>query len=94
MTRQEMLEQIKLHHPHLGEKEIIIRINRAKDTFCEESELIEASLTIDGGTIANQTYYQLPSDILKIRDVWLDRVKIPRLIGKPPIDDVDTGTEG
>ena len=39
------------------------------------------------------TIDSLDSDrgLLKIKDVWLDSVKIPRLIDKPIIDDTDSG---
>ena len=94
MTRKEMVELVKLHHPQMGEKEIVNRLNRAKDSFCEQTELVEVSLSISGGSVANQTYYQLSDDVLKIKDVWLNRVRIPRILQKPIIDDEQTATEG
>ena len=38
-------------------------------------------------TTANQMYYAISEFILKVQSVWLNDVKIPRLIGKPIIDD-------
>ena len=31
MTTKEMLELVKQHHPHLGEKEALSLLNRAKE---------------------------------------------------------------
>ena len=38
-TKQKMIERIRTHHPHLGETEIIERLNYAKDIFSELSEI-------------------------------------------------------
>ena len=91
-TKQKMIERIKLHHPHMGETEILQRLNSAKDRFCEETGIYKRQDTFN--TVANQTYYTLDSDITKIESVWLNGVKISRLVGKPPIDDAETTTEG
>ncbi len=88
MTTKEMIELIHQHHPHLGEKEIINRLNRAKDDFCARTEIIKDSYTTS--TVANQRYYTFTNTILKILSVWLNDVQIPMLLGKPIIDD-DTG---
>ena len=85
MKLKEMVELIQQHHSHLGETEIIKLLNRAKDDFCERSEIVRATHT--QATAANQRYYELDEGIIKILDVWLNDTKIPRLLEKPPIDD-------
>ena len=98
MTAREMIELVQQHHPDMGEKEIINLLNRAKDDFCAKTEIIKNSYTSVSGdyaddasgetaTTANQRYYTISKFILKIRDVWLNDVRISRLIGKPMIDD-------
>lgn len=105
MTTKEMIELVQQHHPHMGETEIIKLLNRAKDEFCQETEIVkkkyifvsaddgtETAANVDGdnsisATVANQRYYSISKFILKIEDVWLNDVKISRLIGKPIIDD-------
>ena len=91
MSIKEMLELIQQHHPHIGETEAIRLLNRAKDDFCTKSELIKDSYTSQ--TVADQRYYTLDNNIIKIQNVWLNDVQIPKLIGKPIIED-DTGETG
>tara|TARA_R110000824_G_scaffold3483_3_gene16504 strand:+ start:240 stop:515 length:276 start_codon:yes stop_codon:yes gene_type:complete len=91
MTTKEMIELIQQHHPHMGEKEIINRLNRVKDDFCARTEIVKDSYTTS--TVANQRYYTISSNILKILSVWLNDVQIPMLLGKPVIDD-DTAESG
>jgi hypothetical protein len=90
-TTEKMIEAIKVHHPHLGETEIVEKLNRAKDDFCAKTELIKDSYT--SSTVANQRYYTIDTKIIKILNVWLNDVLIPRLVGKPSIDD-DTSETG
>ena len=92
-TKEKMVERIKTHHPHMGETEILERLNRAKDVFCDITGIYEKkdnSIT----TEANKTYYNIPSSVTRINSVWLNGVQIRRLVGKPRIDDPDTMTEG
>ena len=89
MTTKEMMELVQLHHPHMGEVEIVRVLNRAKDDFCAKTEVVKDSYTLN--TVANQRYYDIDERILKIKSVWLNDVRISRLIGKPIIDDEDTG---
>ena len=69
----------------MGETEIIKLLNRAKDDFCERTEIVK-STWIDV-TVANQRYYPIDSSITKIMEVWLNDTLIPRLLEKLPIDD-------
>jgi len=91
MTAREMIELVQQHHPDMGEKEIINLLNRAKDDFCARTEMIKDTYTT--ATVANQRYYTLDGKLLKIRNIWLNDVEIPRLSGKPIIDD-DTSESG
>ena len=93
MRQLEMQELIKQHHDHLGEVEVRKLIDRALADFAAKTEILESSVTLDTGTNANQRYYSLPSNILKIGSVWLNDTLIPKLIGKPVIDD-DTEETG
>tara|TARA_R100000458_G_C8273089_1_gene247915 strand:- start:1976 stop:2272 length:297 start_codon:yes stop_codon:yes gene_type:complete len=92
MKLLEMVELVQQHHPHMGETEIIRLLNRAKDDFCERTEIVKSTYTIQ--TTANQRYYALndigddvTSVILKVKEVWLNDTIIPRLLEKPPVDD-------
>ena len=86
-----MIELIQQHHPHIGEVEAIKLLNRAKDDFCAKTEIVKDSYT--SSTVADQRYYTLDNKIIKIKDIWLNDVKIPMLVGKPIIDD-DTSESG
>ena len=90
MTKQAMIELVRQHHPHMGQKEVTNLLNRAKDLFCIDSEVIEDTFNLT--TSANQRHYALDNRILNIKKVTLDDVEIPRLIGNLIIDDT-TGTE-
>ena len=90
MTTKEMIELIQQHHPHIGEKEAVKILNRAKDDFCAKTELVKDSYT--SVTVANQRYYTIDNKILKILSVWLNDVLIPMMVGKPIIDDDESET--
>jgi hypothetical protein len=89
MKTKEMIELIQQHHPHMGEVEIVKLLNRAKNDFCAKTEIVKDSYTLN--TVADQRYYDIDNRIIKIKSVWIDDVKIPKMIGKPIIDDEDTG---
>ena len=86
MKTKEMVELVQQHHPHMGETEIIKLFNKVKDDFCEETEIFKKTdATID--TVADQRWYDIPSGLTKIEEVYFDDVKIPRLQGNPIIND-------
>jgi hypothetical protein len=89
MKTREMLEIIQQHHPHVNEAEAIKLINRAKDDFCERTEILKDTYT--STTVANQRYYDIDKRVIKINDIFLDDVKIARTLEKPDIDDGDSG---
>ena len=92
MKLTEMLELVRQHHPQMQDNEIRLLLNRASDDFCAKTELIKHSFSLGSdvnpdSTTADKRYYGLPSEILTIREVYLNNVRIPRVIGKPIIDD-------
>ena len=91
MKQIEMVELVRLHHPHLGETEIRKFLDRALADFAARTEMIESSVTTT--TVANQRYYSLSDNVIKLTSVWLNDTQIPQLIGKPVIDD-DTDEDG
>ena len=91
MKTKEMIELVQQHHPYMGESEAIKLLNRAKDDFCERTEIVKDTYT--SSTVANQRYYTLDNNIIKIKSVWLNDVEIPKYTGKPIIDD-DEGETG
>ena len=91
MSPKEMFELVQQHHSHIGQTEAFKLLNRAKDDFCAKTEIITDTYT--SVTVVNQRYYTLDARVLKIVDVWLNDVAIPRIVGKPVIDD-DTSESG
>ena len=90
MKLQQMIELVQQHHSVMGEKEIVLGLNRAKDDFCTKTELIKDTFTQNSS--AGQRYYSLDEKILKILDVQANDVSIPRILQKPLIDDDEFDT--
>ncbi len=90
MNRVEIIELVQQHHPHMGETEIIKLINRALDDFTINTESLKKYENV-GNTVAGQRYYgtattgltkdsiNYDSDIIRILNVWVDDVLIPRM---------------
>ena len=85
MKQRELIETVTQHHPDMGEVEIRKLLNRASDDYCAKTELIKN--TYKQNTVAGQRYYKIHDDILKIVELHVDDVIIPRMVGKPQIDD-------
>tara|TARA_R100001594_G_scaffold90731_1_gene125116 strand:+ start:604 stop:1287 length:684 start_codon:yes stop_codon:yes gene_type:complete len=85
MTQKQLIELINQHHPSAGETEVRLALNRAKDDFCSKTEIVVDSWVQD--SVAGQRYYTLDDRILRIKEVQINDVSIPRLIGKPIIND-------
>jgi hypothetical protein len=85
MTQKQLIELVQQHHPTMRETEIRLSLNRAQDDFSAKTELITETFTQD--SVAGQRYYLLDAQILKVQSVQVNDVEIPRLIGKPIIDD-------
>ena len=91
MKLKNLIEYVHQHHPHMGEAEIIDRVNRVIETLCKQFDVMEDSWKAD--TVANTRSYPLATltvadgtAIETIKDVYIERKKIPR-IEKPVIDD-------
>ena len=85
MKQLEMIELVRQHHPHLGEIEIRKLLDRAISDFATKTEIFESEESIT--TVADTRYYDLSSDLLKIKRVWYNDTEIPRLLGVPSVDD-------
>lgn len=97
MTSKQLIELVQQHHPHMGETEILLLLNQSMREFCEDTKMLASSnVTID--TVSGTRWYTLPDfntntlgafamELLSIKEVYLDDVKIPRLQGNPIIED-------
>jgi len=92
MLTKEMIELVQQHHPKMGEVEIVKLINRAKDDFCARTEIVKDTYTVS--TTADKRYYNLDKRIIKIQSLWLNDVLIPKMVGKPIIDDDAADEDG
>ncbi len=91
MKLQQMIDQIKKHHPELGTNEIIHLLNQASDEFCSRTLILDEATQFT--TTANQRYYGLKDSILEIKSVDLqdedgNHVTIKRLMGRPQYRDL------
>ncbi len=91
MKLQQMIEQVKKHHPELGSNEIIHMLNQASDEFCARTLLLDEATQFD--TVVNQRYYGLKESILEIKSVDMvdddgNTREIKRLTGRPNYRDL------
>jgi hypothetical protein len=91
MKLQQMIDQIKKHHPELGTNEIIHLLNQASDEFCSRTLILDEATQFN--TVANQRFYGLKDSILEVKSVDLQdeegNVKeIKRLLGRPEYRDL------
>ena len=91
MKLQQMVDQVKKHHPELGINEIIHLLNQASDEFCQRTLLLDEATQFD--TVANQRFYGLKESILEVKSVDLQDAdgnvkEIKRLIGRPEYRDI------
>ena len=85
MTQKQLIELVQQHHPHMGESEIRLALNRAQDDFSNKSEIIKSTYVQTSS--AGKRYYELSSEILRVLKVQINDVDIPRLVSPPAIDD-------
>lgn len=95
MNFSNFVEFVQQHHPRIRDKELRILLNSASDDFCRRTEIYRPIFS--QMTLAGQRYYDIsgstdPTDvnantIIKVLDVWINDVKIPRLLTPPIIDD-------
>ena len=86
MTQTELIEIVQQHHPHLGETQIRIFLNKALDEFCRKTRILKTLYTFS--TVADKRYYNLDISIGEVTRVDYDNYEIPRLVGQP--DKIDT----
>lgn len=87
--RMFLVEMVQQHHPDMGETEVITRANQAIANFCLKTEISRVRQDI-GNTVAGQRYYPSISStpplsvtgFLKVYNLWLDDVLLPRLLTK------------
>jgi hypothetical protein len=88
---QQMIDQVKKHHPDLGVNEIIHLLNQTSDEFCSRTLILDEATQFT--TEANKRYYGLKDTILEIKSVDLEdedgnHVTIKRLMGRPQYRDL------
>jgi len=81
MTQKQLIETVQQHHPHLGETQIRIFLNKALDEFCRKTRVLKQLYTFP--TEDGQRYYNLDDAIVEITRVDYDNYEIPRLVGQP-----------
>ena len=91
MKLQQMIDQVKKHHPELGTNEIIHLLNQASDEFCQRTLILDEATQFN--TVAYQRFYGLKDSILEVKSVDLQDAdgnvkEIKRLIGRPEYRDI------
>ena len=86
MKVQQMMDLIKMHHPNMGETEIMKMLNLAIKDFSNKTRIIKDVIT--ERLAEDQRYYHLNKDIIEITRVDMDVTdgfgkKIPRLMTPP-----------
>jgi hypothetical protein len=92
MTLLQIYEEIQQHHPNIGETELAKHVNRASDYFCEMTEIYRPVFQIT--TVAGTRYYPIDGSIIKVLKAEFNGVHIPRLQGKPVVDDDEHTVDG
>lgn len=91
MKLQQMIDQVKKHHPELGTNEIIHLLNQASDEFCSRTLILDEATQFT--TVADQRFYGLKDSILEVKSVDLEDAdgnvkEIKRLLGRPEYRDI------
>lgn len=81
-----MVELVQQHHPNMGEVQVRKLLNRAIQNFAAESEIYHTVFLLDGDTVAGQRYYTLDTDILAVKEIFINKKFTPRLVGLPAED--------
>ena len=94
LKKQELIELVRAHHPHMLEEEVRRALNRAQSDFCSETGVVE-SLFVDA-LIEGQSFYRMGASaiqgdhpIITVKRVDIEQEVIPRLQGDPPFLDKD-----
>ena len=97
MTAKQLIELVQQHHPNMGETEILLLLNQSMREFCEDTKMT-SSCNVTIYTVSGTRWYTLPDfntntsgtlaqELISIKEVYLDDVRIPRLQGNPIIED-------
>ena len=85
MTKLQITELLRQHHPHLSSKQSDMYIEQAADDICSKTLLHRRTDIFS--SVAGQRYYAFPKQAIRMERVWFNDVEIPKLIGEPIIDD-------
>tara|TARA_R100001244_G_scaffold127501_1_gene98065 strand:+ start:346 stop:1125 length:780 start_codon:yes stop_codon:yes gene_type:complete len=85
MTKLQIKELLKQHHPHLSSKLSDMYIELSANTIAQDSGIINRTFLLN--STAGKRWYPLDPIITKVEKVYFRDVRIPRLIGEPLIDD-------
>ena len=83
MKLQELVDIIGMRHPGTSSAQITTLVNRAIKDYCFRTEILESAYTMDGGTVKDKRWYDLPDQILRIKSVDVDDYFAPMLTGRP-----------
>ena len=86
MKLRELLERINISHPKETHQNLIKLLNIASDDFCRKTEVIDSSYTMT--TVADQRYYSLLKNIIRIDTVDVDNEAADKLVGRPDKRDI------
>ena len=89
MKLKEMIELVKEAHPDITDNRIIKLLNQANREFSNDSRVSDASYIVSGGTVVDQTYYTIDTEIIAIEDVYINKERAQRLGYKPDKEDED-----
>lgn len=85
MKGNQAIELVQQHHVNMPIGQAIVYLNEGIKEFCRRTNIFKTSYVQNSS--AGQRYYTLDDNILDVREVHFNDVSIPRLIGKPIIDD-------
>ena len=86
MTQKVMIELIKQHHSQVSDAQARLWLNQAMKDFCRKTKILESAFQFT--TTADQRFYDLPSDIIHVKKVYVEDYQIPRLVAKPEKQDL------
>ena len=83
MTLQEIIDTVQKRHPGTSGVYVTRLVNRALKDYCFKTEILETQFTLDGGTVQEKRWYDLPEQILKVKSVDVEDNYAPMLVGRP-----------
>lgn len=85
MTKLQIKELLKQHHPHLSSTLSDMYLELSADKIAQETDIVTKTLLID--SVAGKRWYDVDTTVTEIDKVYFNDVKIPKLVGDPLIDD-------